>query len=261
MLNKESFIKIFTIAKFTFKEVVKSKILLNTAFLGLGLLIVSYIAYSFTYGEPSRVALDFGLGTLSLSSVGIAIFIGVGLLSKEIESRTVYMIVSRPVPRFAFIVGKVLGLSGVLVINILILSSLTLLTYFSIGGEYNNLIFWCIWNTILESVLVLLLVGCFSLVTSQTLSVLYTITLYILGHAVAGALETQFVLKRQVLYSFLELYHFIFPAFYKLNVKDFVLYKNDLDLSYLLQTSSYAGIYSLFLVFLAILIFEKKNLD
>ena len=99
--------KLYVIAYYTFREILKSNILVNVAILGLGLMLVTYVAFSFTYGEASRVALDFGLGMLSLSSVGIAIFIGVGLLSKEIENRTVYMIISRPVPRYIFILGKI----------------------------------------------------------------------------------------------------------------------------------------------------------
>ena len=125
--------KISTIAKYTFREIIKSKILVNVLILGIVLLGATYVAFSFTYGEPARVALDFGLGMLTLSSVGIAIFIGVGLLSKEIESRTVYMIISRPVPRYAFITGKLLGLAGVLILNILLLTALTLSLYFLTG--------------------------------------------------------------------------------------------------------------------------------
>ena len=59
----------------------------------------------------------------------------------------------------------------------------------------------------------------------------------------------------------LEFYHFILPGFYKLNIKDFVLYKESLEWSYILNTSAYGVIYSLFLMLLAIIIFERKNLD
>ena len=109
--------KIFTIAYYTFKEIFKSKILVSVFFAGLGLMLVTYVATEFTYGVPERVALDFGLGILSLSSLAISLFLGATLLSKEIDSRTVYMVISRPVPRFAFILGKLLGLLGIQAIN------------------------------------------------------------------------------------------------------------------------------------------------
>lgn len=253
--------KSLVIAKYTFLELVKSKILYNIVFLGIGLLTVTYVAYSFTYGEPDRVALDFGLGMLSLSSVGIALFIGVSLLSKEIESRTVYMIVSRPVKRSSFIVGKYLGLSGILLLNIILLASLTLSLFFLIGGEYSTLIGWTILFTIFESLIVLGLVGTLSLVTGQIMAVLYTISLYILGHAINTAMKTSFVSNRPSLSSILDAYHFFLPGFYKLNIKEYALYKNTLDWDYLLLNSAYSLIYFSALLCLSVIIFDRKNLD
>lgn len=253
--------KINTIAYYTSREILKSKILLNVLLLGVGLLITTYVAFSFTYGEPSRVALDFGLGTLSLSSVGIAIFIGVSLLSKEIDNRTVYMVVSRPVARSSFILGKIIGLSSVLFINILLLSALTLACYFFVGGEFNSLILWAIVFTAMEAILVLLVVAVLSLLTSNTLSILFTLMLYVSGHAISGAKLTLFAKNMPGLIEVLDLYHFVLPAFYKLNIKDFVLYQNSLESSYILNVLLYGFLYSGFLSLLAIFIFNKKNLD
>ena len=258
---KQEISKIYSIAYYTFKEIYKSKILLNVFFLGLGLVLVTYVAFSFTYGDAGRVALDFGMGALSLSSVGIDIFIGVGLLSKEIESRTVYMIISRPVPRFYFILGKIIGLSGILLLNILLLACLTLSLYFFTGGEFYSLIAWTFIMIGFEALIVLLVVSAFSLVTTSTLSVLLTLMVYIAGHAVNEAKFTLFAKNSSFLMKTLEGYHFILPAFYKLNIKDFLIYNKELPLEYLLFCVLYGLIYSLFLTFLIIFIFEKKNLD
>ena len=92
---KQELLNIFIIAKYTFFEVLKSRILLNVFFLGMALLFFSYTATEFTYGAATKVALDFGLGALSLSAVGIAIFIGVNIVNKEIESRTIYILLSQ----------------------------------------------------------------------------------------------------------------------------------------------------------------------
>lgn len=253
--------KIYTIAYYTSKEIIKSKILLNVLMLGIFLSIITYVAFSFTYGEASRVALDFGLGILSLSSVGIAIFIGVGLLSKEIENRTVYMIVSRPVPRFAFIIGKILGLIVVLIINILLLSILTMLCYFLAGGEYNSLIAWSIIFTMIEAITVLLVVSVLSLVTSPTMSVLFSLMIYISGHAISETKLTTFAANAPGLMEALNFYHFVLPGFYKFSIKEFILYKQNIEWSYIASTLSYGFCYGIFLTILAIIIFDKKNLD
>lgn len=125
--------KILIVAKYTLKEILKSKVLYITLVIGVALMIVTYVATEFTYGVPEKVSLDFGLGMLSLSSIGISIFMGATLLPNEIDSRTVYMVISRPVPRWVFITGKVVGLIGVLAVNFAILSAMTLALYLSLG--------------------------------------------------------------------------------------------------------------------------------
>ena len=261
MLSSSITSNIKTIAYYTAKEIIKSKVLVNTAIIGIGLLVATFVAYSFTYGEPARVALDFGLGALSLSTVGIALFMGAGILSDEIESRTVYLVISRPVPRYAFLLGKVLGLFFVLSLNVIILSLITLSLYFFIGGEYSSLISWAILFIGLEATLMLLIVSFFSLITSKVLSVILSILVYIIGHAIDGTKLLTFVEKRPVVQYILDAYHFVLPGFYRLNLKDFVLYNQNLELSYLLSSFMYGVVYCLALIFVSIMIFNNKNLD
>jgi ABC-type transport system involved in multi-copper enzyme maturation permease subunit len=253
--------KTLTIAFYTFKEIWKSKILLNVFFVGIGLMVVTYAATEFTYGVPERVALDFGLGMLSLSSLAISLFLGVGLLSKEIDSRTVYMVISRPVPRHSFIIGKLFGLMGIQAVNVFILACMTLLATKLLGGEISGLIFWTIGFIFLESLMLLLVVVLLSLLANNILSVLFSLVLLLLGHVIKETQEISFVKDNPVVMKLLEFYHFVLPAFYKLNLKDFVLYKNELPLSYLAGNLLYGTLYSLFLLFVIMFIFQRKNLD
>lgn len=253
--------KIKVIAFYTFQEILKSKILYNILFLGLGLLVITYIAQQFTYGAPSRVALDFGMGTLSLSSVAIAIFMGVGLLSKEIENRTVYMVISRPVRRSSFVLGRILGLNLILILNILILSVLTLTVYFFTGGVLNPLIFWTILFIVFEASIMLLVVSLLSLVTSATLSVILSIVIFFSGHAIQEAQLTTFAQDRPFLNWLLDFYHVALPAFSKINTRDLLIYNQNVDISFLLKAVGYSVSYGFFLVLVSLIIFEKKNLD
>jgi ABC-type transport system involved in multi-copper enzyme maturation permease subunit len=253
--------KIAIVASYTFREILKSKILLNVFFVGIGLMVVTYVATEFTYGVPERVALDFGLGMLSLSSLSISLFLGVSLLSKEIESRTVYMVISRPVPRFAFILGKLLGLMGIQLLNILILGSLTLMATYFLGGNIDPLVLWSIGFTFLESLMLLLLVVFVSLFANNILSVLLSVVVLLLGHFIQDTKDTSLVKQTPLLQKVLDLYEFFLPAFYKLNLKDFVVYNKNLDLSYLIQSFSYGTLYSAFLLLMIVSIFNRKNLD
>lgn len=253
--------KMLTVSRYTFKEIWKSKILLNVFFVGLGLMAVTYVATEFTYGVPERVALDFGLGMLSLSSLSISLFLGVGLLSREIESRTVYMVISRPVPRYAFILGKIIGLMGIQALNVAILASMTLIATKLLGGMITGLVLWAIGFIFLESLLLLLVVVLLSLLANNILSVLFSVVLLLLGHVIRDTQEISFVKNNPVATKILELYHFVLPAFYKLNLKDFVIYRQSLPLSYLSANFLYGTLYSAFVLVVIVYLFNRKNLD
>ena len=256
MLNK-----IFIVSKYTFKELIKSKILFITLFLGLAIMVVTYVATEFTYGVPEKVALDFGLGMLSLSSLAFSLFMGANLLSSEIDSRTVYMVISRPVPRWVFIAGKISGLILVLIVNLLILSGMTLLCSSMLGGIISQVIIAAIFFNLLECILLLLVVVLFSLFTNSILASAVSVVILILGHAVNVTKDLIFVEKRTFLKLILDFYHLVLPGFYKLNLKNFVIYNQTLSSDYLFLSFMYGLTYSLSLFFLIIFIFNKKNLD
>jgi len=253
--------KIFVISKTTFKEIWKSKILVNVFFIGLAMMVITYVATEFTYGVPERVALDFGLGMLSLSSLGISLFLGVGLLSKEIDSRTVYMVISRPVPRYAFILGKILGLMGIQVVNVLLLSMMTISATMLLGGQVTELLIWAILFTLIESLMLLLVVVLISLLANTVLSVLLSVVLLLLGHVIRETQDISFVATNPLLIKILDFYHFALPAFYKLNLKSEVIYKSKVTTNYLFMSGGYGILYSAFLLLMIVYFFNKKNLD
>lgn len=252
---------IFIIGKYTFYEVLKSRILLNVFFLGVGLLLFSYAATEFTYGTPRKVAMDFGMGALSFSAIGIAIFIGVNIINKEIESRTIYIILSQPLKRVSFLIGRILGMSFLLALNILILSVLTLIIYFVFGGEFQSLIIWSIVFALIEAVLILNIAVFFSLVTNVTMSVIYTIVLFISGHAIVNLIEITskpVYATSNAIAKFLSIF---IPNLSKLNIKQFILYNSNLEASYLFSALGYGVFYTLIIMFISVVVFNKKQLN
>lgn len=253
--------KTFVIAKYTASEILRSKIIYNILFLGFALVLITYTAYSFTHNTASRVALDFGLGMLSISSVGIALFFGSTLIAKELSSKTVYMIISRPVPRSVFILGKLLGLALILLLNILILSLMSFSVYFLVGGKFTSMLVWAILFIGLESLVTLFLVTFLSLLTNQVLSVIFTIIIYISGHAINETIILSFVENREGVAFLLKAYQYILPAFHKLNIKEIILYEQNLGLSYLFSTFGYGVCYLMMILILTLFTFNRKNLD
>jgi hypothetical protein len=100
-----------------------------------------------------------------------------------------------------------------------------------------------------------------SLLANNVLTVLFSLVILLLGHSIKDTQNSLFVQKNPLLNGLLEIYHFVLPAFYKLNLKDFVIYEKSLPLSYLGSSLTYGIMYSTALLFLIIAVFNRKNLD
>ena len=252
---------VLTVTKFTFIEVYRSRLMISLIFLALGLVLLTFVASEFAYGAPAKVALDVGLGIMSISNLIISIFIGSTLLSKEIEQRTLYMVLSKPISRSSFLLGKILGLSTVLLINSIVLGALSIFLFINYGGNYQQLFFWAIYFSFIEAFTVLSFAVFFSLLTNTTLSVIFTITVFIAGHAVNETSKILFVKLSDSLLIAMKVIFYFLPSFYKLNLKDFVLYQQTVSTQYLWMTHLYIFCYLFGLLSAILLIFKNKNLD
>ena len=253
--------KFLIVSKFTFLEVYRSKLMLGLVFLALALLVLTYVASEFAYGAATKVALDVGLGIMSLSNIGIAIFIGSTLLSKEIEQRTLYMILSRPISRTSFLLGKILGLSTVLFFNSVLLGGMSLFLFTKLGGQFQSLFLWTLLFSFFESLIILVFAVFFSLITNITLSVICTIAVFVVGHAINETSKIIFLKMSPLFKSILDACFFLIPNLYKLNLKDFLIYQQTISQNYLLMNFTYAVLYLAGILTVVMLIFKNKNLD
>src|SRR3982751_1214805 len=113
--------RILAIAKNAFREAVRDRILYNLIIFVLLITASAIFLGELTAGQEARVIVDLGLSSILLFGVFIAIFVGVSLVWKEIEKKTVYSIFSKPIGRGEFIVGKYLGLCGTLLVNVAVM--------------------------------------------------------------------------------------------------------------------------------------------
>ena len=253
--------KFLIVSKFTFLEVYRSKLMVGLLFLALALLTITYVASEFAYGAATKVALDVGLGIMSLSNIGIAIFIGSTLLSKEIEQRTLYMILSRPISRSSFLLGKIFGLSTVLLFNSILLGGMSVFLFIKLGGQFQILFLWTLLFSFFESLIVLVFAVFFSLITNITLSVICTFSIFVVGHALNETSKIIFLKMSPVFKSIVDACFFLIPNLYKLNLKDFLIYQQNIGQEYLFMNFTYAILYLAGILTVVMLIFKNKNLD
>jgi len=252
---------ILLIARYTILDVLKSRILIGVSILGLGVFFSSALVSTFAYGNPQKVALDLGLGLMTLSLFGMALFMGVNLVSKEIRERTIYLTLARGTSRSSFLIGKILGLSVILFLNALILSLFVVFIYLFNGGILNYLFFVSIFLTYLSSLILLNVVSFFSLITNISLSVIYSIIVFVAGSILNETALLLYVNQRPFILKFLKIIGLVLPNFSVLNIRDFVFYQNDLSSQFLISAAFYGVTYFFVLLALSCYILAQKDLD
>lgn len=177
--------RVAAIARNAFREAVRDRVLYNLLLFVLLLTGASIFIGELSGGQERKVIVDLGLSAMLLFGVFIAIFVGVGLVYKEIERRTIYAVFSKPVGRGEFLVGKYLGLCLTLLVNVAVMGVGVSLALAYVSGGWDPLIV-TIWPAALliymELMLLTAIALLFSSFSSPALSALLTFLVFIIGH-------------------------------------------------------------------------------
>jgi ABC-type transport system involved in multi-copper enzyme maturation permease subunit len=173
--------KILAIAHNTFREAIRDKILYGFLFFAVCIILFSLVLGQLSLGQQLRTTIDIGLFGISLFSVLIAIFIGINLLDKEIQKRTIYPVLSKPVSRPVYLLGKFFGIAGVLLVQMLLMLTVFFPLVLFQGG---HITFGLITAVILIYVEVLVMISMalfFTSFSSPFLSGIFCLGLFIAG--------------------------------------------------------------------------------
>ena len=177
--------RVLAIAMNTCRENIRDKILYNLILFALIMVLSSIMLGQLTLGNEEKVILDLGLSSISVFGTLIAIFIGIGLVYKEIEKRTVYALLAKPVHRHELIVGKYLGLLLTLFINLLVMTAgleSALLYNGKIGLAGYLRILPAVYMIFLALALTTALALLFSTFSTPALSAVFTFFIWVAGH-------------------------------------------------------------------------------
>jgi ABC-type transport system involved in multi-copper enzyme maturation permease subunit len=254
--------RIAYIASNTFREAVRDRVLYNLIAFALLLSGAAILVGQISIDIERLVVVNLGLTAVSLFGVVIAIFIGIGLVSKEIEKRTLYTVLSRPVRRWEFIVGKFFGLAATLVVNtffmaIGVFGALLYVVHKFSGGD--ALILIALYFIILEFLIVCSLALLFSSFSSPLLSAILAFSLFVIGSFaddLRGFAGITHGLTRWIATGAA----YLVPNFSALNVISAVAHQQSISAQLILQNSLYALFYSAMALSGAVLIFERRNL-
>jgi ABC-type transport system involved in multi-copper enzyme maturation permease subunit len=251
--------RVIVIALNTFRETLRDKILYNLVFFGLLLIVSSILLGTLTMGERAKIIQDLGLASINVFGVLIAIFVGIGLVSKEIEKRTIYSIIAKPIPRYQFLLGKYAGLALTLLVNIAIMVAGFVLILVIGGVGFSPALLWAIGLIFMELLLITAIAVMFSTFTTPTLSATYTLAIYVIGHLTDDLWTMASKLPDTPTKNLLDLLYYVLPNLEYFNIKGQAVHGMVIAPSYLVSALAYGLTYSMMILVLAGVIFQRRD--
>ncbi|OQA04278.1 MAG: ABC-2 family transporter protein [bacterium ADurb.Bin400] len=250
---------IIAIAKNTFRETIRDKILYGILAFALLFLMSTVLFGSISLGEDIKVIKDLGLAGIYVFSLIVSIFIGTSLIYKEIEKRTLYIIFSKPVSIAQFLLGKFVGLMLSIILTVALMTA-TYLTVVAInGGGFDYPALWSIVLLIFELSIFVALTTLFSTFTTPLAGTLYSVIILYIGHSLEMLLR--YGINSGPFASFAaKIAYYLMPNLEKFNIRNEVVYGNLPSATTISFSLIYAVLYSTILLYLANIALKNQDL-
>ena len=260
------------IAVHVFRDSVRDKVLYNLVFFAVLMISASFLIGQLTAGQDVKIIKDLGLSATSIFGLFIAVFIGIGLVSKEVQRRSIYTILSKPVHRHEVILGKYAGLILTLATNVLIMTAAVyaVLAYMSLTESEEFKRGWEAPATdpamllgflliFVQLMLVTAMALFFSTFSSPLLAAVMTSGLYVAGHFTADLRAVGSVVDSSVVGAIATGLAYLVPDLGAFNVTAQVVHAQDVGVPYVLMTAGYAAAYIGVLLVGSILVFARRD--
>lgn len=251
--------RVIVIARNTFREAIRDKVLYNLVVFVLLITACAILLGELTYNQEARTIVNIGLNAMLLFGVFIAIFVGVGLVSKEIEKRTVFAIFAKPIGRGEFLFGKYLGLCLTLLVNVAIMGGGVTLALLYVGAPTA----FSIWGSILliffELAIITALAITFSSFSSPALSALLSFFVFIIGHMSASLRDLAAGLGSSGAELFFGVIYYVLPNLAHFSFRTEAALGMVPPGRMMAGAAAYAAVYSSILLAISIAVFSRRN--
>ncbi len=253
--------RIVSIAANTFRESIRNKILYAILAFALFVIGMTFFLADLSVGDLARIIADVGLASIHIFGVIMAVFIGITLISHEVERKTVYLILSKPVPRWEFIVGKALGLSLTLILTTSVMAVVLFVVHagYRYGGKAEPGIFVACAGICMELVLLICLASFFSTFTTPVLSAIFTLSMFLIGHVSGDLLVFGEKASSAAVRWAARLLYYALPNLENFNWKNEVVHGAAGSLSVIPAAAGYLVTYAAAVLLLACLLFSRKD--
>ncbi len=254
--------RILVMATNVFREVIRDRILYIIGFYALLLIIAARLLPQVAVTAQNKIILDFGLAAMSVMGLIVAIFVGTGLVNKEIEKRTFLVLIAKPISRSEFITGKHLGLSAVLALLVAAMTAIDLavLQLGHIPYPAGSILLAALYLFFQLCLITAVAIG-FGVFTSPALATLLTFGVYLMGQFSHHLVELGSLSKNQGFERLTQGLYLVLPDLSRLDLKNQAVYGTDLlpDPGTLINNAAYGLLYTVLLLAIAVLIFSYRE--
>ena len=251
--------RVIGLARNTFREGVRDRLFLMIGIFAVVILAASFIIGPISLGEQQRITQDLGLASISILTFLIAVLVGTGIVYREIERKTIYTVLSKPVSRWEFIVGKFLGLNAIVAVLILGMTVVFMIVNTTVTRSFQPGLLTVIALIWVEMVLLTALSVLMSTLCSPILGAVFTMMLYVVGHTSADLKELAARFGSISVRMLANVMYYMLPNLEYLNVKSKVVHGVHVDGAYVAFATSYALLYTVIFLSLAIIVFERRE--
>jgi Cu-processing system permease protein len=254
---------ILIVARNTFREAVRDRVLYNLVFFALLMIASAVIVGQISMDIETVVMVSLGLSAISLIGLLIAVFTGVGLVSKEIDKRTLHAVLAKPLHRWEFLLGKFSGLVLTLAVNTAAMAAGLFLAMLFVKHSISRgdaVVLAAVYFILLKLALVVALAMLFSCFTSPLLAILFTSGLYVAGLFVAQLRSLQMTQLNAQTQKLLSVLSYLLPNFGNYDVLGAAAHGRPVPGSLMLHNTLYTALYCALVLSAAAVIFSRKDL-
>ncbi len=247
----------------TFREAIRDRVLYNLIAFALILIASAVLFGQISIGIEKIILINLGLSSMSVFGLLISIFLGIGLVYKEVDKRSLYALLSKPIRRSQFIIGKFLGLNLTLLVNTLFmtLGLWAALYYLTRGFEHQDRFIWvAVYFILLQLCLVTALCLFFSCFSTPVLSAIFTFLLYIIGTFSADVRAFGELTQDSRLKAASTFLYYVLPNFSNFNVTSWISHGNPVATHLIILNTIYTLCYASVLVAASVAVFSRKDL-
>jgi ABC-type transport system involved in multi-copper enzyme maturation permease subunit len=255
-----------------FRESVRDKVLYNLVLFAVILIGATYAIGQLTAGQDIKIIKDLGLAATSVFGLFIAVFIGIGLVSKEVERRSIYALLAKPIERHQIVLGKYLGLVGTLAVNLSIMAAalylvLAYMRWVATEGTIKALEAGALDPAMLKAVVLIFvelsmitaIAVFFSTFSTPILSATLTFGLFVAGHFSADLRNFDQIVDSPTAVRLARGLYWVLPNLAPFDGKAQVVHGQHVSAGYIALTTAYGAAYTAALLVAAMVIFSRRD--